>query len=143
MEKDKKGFNPKIITFLCNWCGYAGADLAGVSRFQYPPTIRIIRVMCSGRIQPSLILNAFNRGSDGVLVCGCHLGDCHYISGNEKAEEGIKITQKLLDFLRIEPERLRLEWVSAAEGAKFADVVKNFTEHLISIGPINIESESV
>ncbi len=143
MEKDKKGFNPKIITFLCNWCGYAGADLAGVSRFQYPPTIRIIRVMCSGRIQPSLILNAFNRGSDGVLVCGCHLGDCHYISGNEKAEEGIKITQKLLDFLRIEPERLRLEWISAAEGAKFADVVKNFTEHLISIGPINIESESV
>ncbi len=143
MEKDKKGFNPKIITFLCNWCGYAGADLAGVSRFQYPPTIRIIRVMCSGRIQPSLILNAFNRGSDGVLVCGCHLGDCHYISGNEKAEEGIKITQKLLDFLRIDPERLRLEWVSAAEGAKFADVVKNFTEHLISIGPINIESESV
>ncbi len=143
MEKDKKGFNPKIITFLCNWCSYAGADFAGVSRFNYPPTIRIIRVMCSGRIQPSLILNAFNRGSDGVLVCGCHLGDCHYISGNEKAEEGIKITQKLLDFLRIEPERLRLEWVSAAEGAKFADVVKNFTEHLISIGPINIESESV
>ena len=143
MEKDKKGFNPKIITFLCNWCGYAGADLAGVSRFQYPPTIRIIRVMCSGRIQPSLILNAFNRGSDGVLVCGCHLGDCHYISGNEKAEERIRITQKLLDFLRIEPERLRLEWVSSAEGAKFADVVKNFTEQLISIGPINIESESV
>lgn len=143
MEKDKKGFNPKIITFLCNWCGYAGADLAGVSRFQYPPTIRIIRVMCSGRIPPSLILNAFNRGSDGVLVCGCHLGDCHYISGNEKAEEQIRITQKLLDFLRIEPERLRLEWISAAEGAKFADVVKNFTEQLISIGPINIESESV
>jgi len=143
MEKDKKGFNPKIITFLCNWCSYAGADFAGVSRFNYPPTIRIIRVMCSGRIQPSLILNAFNRGSDGVLVCGCHLGDCHYISGNEKAEEGIKITQKLLNFLRIEPERLRLEWVSAAEGAKFADVVKNFTEQLISIGPINIESESV
>ena len=143
MEKDEKEFSPKIITFLCNWCGYAGADLAGVSRFQYPPTIRIIRVMCSGRIPPSLILNAFNRGSDGVLVCGCHLGDCHYISGNEKAEEQIRITQKLLDFLRIEPERLRLEWVSAAEGAKFADVVKNFTEQLISIGPINIESESV
>ncbi|MFX1314533.1 MAG: hydrogenase iron-sulfur subunit [Promethearchaeota archaeon] len=143
MEKDKKRFNPKIITFLCNWCGYAGADLAGVSRFQYPPTIRIIRIMCSGRIQPSLILNAFNRGSDGVLVCGCHLGDCHYISGNEKAEERIRITQKLLDFLRIEPERLRLEWVSSAEGARFAEIVKNFTEQLISIGPINIESESV
>jgi F420-non-reducing hydrogenase iron-sulfur subunit len=97
--------------------------------------------MCSGRIKPSLILNAFNRGSDGVLVCGCHIGDCHYISGNEKAEERIRQTQKLLEFLRIEPKRLRLEWVSAAEGAKFAEVVKNFTEQLISIGPINIASE--
>ena len=135
MEKDKKEFIPKIITFLCNWCGYAGADLAGVSRFQYPPSIRIIRVMCSGRIQPALILDALNRGSDGVLVCGCHIGDCHYISGNEKAEERIKKTKKLLVLLRIQPERLRLEWVSSAEGAKFADVVKNFTEQIISIGP--------
>jgi len=135
MEKNKKEFIPKIVTFLCNWCGYAGADLAGVSRFQYPPSIRIIRVMCSGRIQPALILNAFNHGSDGVLVCGCHIGDCHYISGNEKAEERIKKTKNLLELLRIETERLRLEWISSSEGAKFADVVKDFTEQLISLGP--------
>ena len=135
MEKNKKEFIPKIVTFLCNWCGYAGADLAGVSRFQYPTSIRIIRVMCSGRIQPALILDAFNRGSDGVLVCGCHIGDCHYISGNEKAEERIKKTKNLLDLLRIETERLRLEWISSSEGAKFADVIKDFTEQLISLGP--------
>ncbi len=135
MEKNKKEFIPKIVTFLCNWCGYAGADLAGVSRFQYPTSIRIIRVMCSGRIQPALILDAFNHGSDGVLVCGCHIGDCHYISGNEKAEERIKKTKNLLDLLRIETERLRLEWISSSEGAKFADVVKDFTEQLISLGP--------
>jgi len=135
MEKNKKEFIPKIVTFLCNWCGYAGADLAGVSRFQYPTSIRIIRVMCSGRIQPALILNVFNHGSDGVLVCGCHIGDCHYISGNEKAEERIKKTKNLLDLLRIETERLRLEWISSSEGAKFADVIKDFTEQLISLGP--------
>ena len=143
MDQNREEFIPKIITFLCNWCGYAGADLAGVSRFQYPPTIRIIRVMCSGRIEPSLILDAFNRGGDGVLVCGCHIGDCHYLSGNEKAEEQIKKTQKLLELLRIEPERLRLEWVSSAEGAKFADIVKGFTEQLISLGPFNIENKDV
>ena len=120
---------------MCNWCGYAGADLAGVSRFQYPTSIRIIRVMCSGRIQPALILDAFNRGSDGVLVCGCHIGDCHYISGNEIAEERIKKTKNLLELLRIETERLRLEWISSSEGAKFASIVKDFTEQLISLGP--------
>jgi len=120
---------------LCNWCGYAGADLAGVSRFQYPTSIRIIRVMCSGRIQPALILDAFNRGSDGVLVCGCHIGDCHYISGNEIAEERIKKTKNLLELLRIETERLRVEWISSSEGAKFASIVKDFTEQLISLGP--------
>jgi len=135
MEKNKKEFIPKIVTFLCNWCGYAGADLAGVSRFQYPPSIRIIRVMCSGRIQPALILDAFNHGSDGVLVCGCHIGDCHYISGNETAEERVKRTKRMLELLRIETKRLRLEWISASEGAKFADVVKDFTEQLISLGP--------
>ncbi len=140
MEKNKKEFIPKIVTFLCNWCGYAGADLAGVSRFQYSPSIRIIRLMCTGRIHPALILEAFKRGSDGVLVCGCHIGDCHYMSGNEKAEERVKKTKKLLELLRIEAERLRLEWVSAAEGAKFAKVVKDFTDQVISLGPINIES---
>ena len=135
MDKEEKDFSPKIVAFLCNWCGYAGADLAGVSRFQYPPTIRIIRVMCSGRIQPPLILDAFNHGSDGVLVCGCHLGDCHYLSGNEKAKERVEKTKKILDLLNIEDERLRLEWISSAEGAKFAIVIKEFTEQIISLGP--------
>ncbi|MFX1297015.1 MAG: hydrogenase iron-sulfur subunit [Promethearchaeota archaeon] len=136
---NKEEFSPKIVTFLCNWCGYGAADLAGVSRFQYPPTIRIIRVMCSGRIQPFLILDAFRKGSDGVLVCGCHIGDCHYISGNEKAEERIKKTKKILNLLGIEPERLRLEWTSSAEGAKFADVVRDFSEQLSSLGSYKIK----
>ncbi len=139
-KKVKKEFTPKIITFLCNWCGYAGADLAGVSRFQYPPSIRVIRVMCSGRVSPALILDAFNRGSDGVLVCGCHIGDCHYMSGNENAEERVTKTKQILELLQIEAERLRLEWISSAEGAKFADVVKDFTEQLISLGPIKLKN---
>ena len=139
-KKVKKEFIPKIITFLCNWCGYAGADLAGVSRFQYPPSIRVIRVMCSGRVSPALILDAFNRGSDGVLVCGCHIGDCHYMSGNENAEERVTKTKQILELLQIEAERLRLEWISSAEGEKFADVVKDFTEQLISLGPIKLKN---
>lgn len=135
---NKEEFSPKIVTFLCNWCGYAAADLAGVSRFQYPPNIRIIRMMCSGRVQPVLILDAFRKGSDGVLVCGCHIGDCHYISGNERAEERIETTKKLLNLLGIEHERLRLEWASAAEGAKFANIVKEFTDQLTALGPFQI-----
>ena len=140
MNKNNKEFSPKILGFLCNWCGYAGADLAGVSRFQYPPNVRIIRVMCSGRIHPALILDAFNHGSDGVLVCGCHIGDCHYISGNEMAEKRVEKTKQLLELLNIEPERLRLEWVSSAEGAKFADIVKNFTDQLISLGAFKLKN---
>jgi len=140
MKNMKKEFTPKIVTFLCNWCGYAGADLAGVSRFQYPPSIRVIRVMCSGRVSPALILDAFNHGSDGVLICGCHIGDCHYSSGNENAEERVKKTKKILELLQIESERLRLEWISSAEGAKFADLVKDFTKRLISLGPFKIET---
>ena len=136
MNEKNTGFVPKIVTFLCNWCGYAGADFAEVSRFQYPPSIRTIRVMCSGRVQPALILDAFNRGSDGVLVCGCHIGDCHYIDGNERAEERVKNTKKLLGLLGIEEERLRLEWVSASEGAKFAEVVEDFTNQVIKLGPL-------
>ncbi|MHA1229441.1 MAG: hydrogenase iron-sulfur subunit [Candidatus Helarchaeota archaeon] len=131
----KDEFKPKIVAFLCNWCGYAGADLAGVSRFQYPPTIRVIRVMCSGRIQPSFILQSFKNGADGVLVCGCHIGDCHYISGNEYAEKRFKKTQRILHILGINPKRVRLEWVSAAEGLKFATLVKEFTEQIRELGP--------
>jgi F420-non-reducing hydrogenase iron-sulfur subunit len=130
------GFEPKIIGFLCNWCSYAGADLAGVSRIQYPPNIRIIRVMCSGRIDPAFILEAFKDGADGVLVAGCHLpSDCHYISGNFKALRRITLMKKVLKEFGIEPERLRLEWVSASEGDRFANVVKDMVAEIKRLGP--------
>jgi len=128
---------PYIVGFLCNWCGYAGADLAGVSRFQYPPSIRIIRVMCSGRVDPVFILRAFENGAAGVLVCGCHINDCHYISGNLEAEKRIVKTKNLLKIIGINPDRLRLEWISAAEGAKFATLVKEFTQLIEKLGPLN------
>jgi len=128
-------FEPKIVGFLCNWCGYAGADLAGTSRLSYPTNIRIIRVMCSGRVEPAFILNAFENGADGVLVAGCHPGDCHYRSGNQHAEKRIEKTKRLLDLLGIGSDRLRLEWISAAEGEKFASVIKDFTEKLRGKGP--------
>ena len=133
---DKDGFEPKIIGFLCNWCAYAGADLAGISRIQYPPNIRIIRVMCSGRIDPAFVLEAFKDGADGVLVAGCHVpSDCHYISGNFKALRRITLLKKALKEFGIEPERLRLEWISASEGDKFAAVVCDMVEELKNLGP--------
>lgn len=133
---EKGEFEPKIISFLCNWCAYAGADLAGVSRIQYPPNIRIVRVMCSGRIDPAFILEALKDGADGVLVAGCHLpSDCHYISGNFKALRRIKLLKKVLKQFGIEPERVRLEWVSASEGDKFAAVVKDMVEEIKKLGP--------
>jgi len=133
---DKEEFEPKIIGFLCNWCAYAGADLAGVSRIQYPPNIRIIRVMCSGRVDPSFILEALKDGADGVLVAGCHLpSDCHYISGNFKALRRIKLLKNVLEQFGIEPERVRLEWISASEGNKFATVVKDMVEQIKKLGP--------
>jgi len=129
-------FEPKIVGFLCNWCAYAGADLAGVSRIQYPPNIRIVRVMCSGRVHPVFILEAFRSGADGVLVAGCHLpSDCHYISGNFKAHRRVMMLKKLLPQFGIEPERLRIEWVSASEGDRFATVVKDMTEEIKKLGP--------
>ncbi len=133
---EKEEFEPKIIGFLCNWCAYAGADLAGVSRIQYPPNIRIVRVMCSGRVDPSFILEALKDGADGVLVAGCHLpSDCHYISGNFKALRRIKLLKRVLEQFGIEPERVRLEWISASEGDKFAAVVKDMVEQLKKLGP--------
>jgi F420-non-reducing hydrogenase iron-sulfur subunit len=133
---DKDGFEPKIIGFLCNWCSYAGADLAGVSRIQYPPNIRIIRVMCSGRIDPAFVFEAFKDGADGVLVAGCHLpSDCHYISGNFKALRRITLLKNALKAFGIEPERLRLEWISASEGDKFATVVRDMVEEIKNLGP--------
>ncbi len=136
-----KKAKPKILAFLCNWCGYAGADLAGVSRMQYASNIRVIRVMCSGRIHPKFIYQAFIRGMDGVLVVGCHLEDCHYISGIQETIKTIPATQKKLEKMGIDPERLRLEYVSAAEGAKFAEVVNSFTSLVAQLGSLELKEE--
>ncbi len=131
----KEGYEPKIVGFLCNWCTYAGADLAGVSRLQYPPNLRVIRVMCSGAVDPEFILDAFRQGADGVFIGGCHPGDCHYICGNYKTRRRVLMLKQMLPQMGIEPERLRLEWVSAAEGTRFAEVVTEFTEELKQMGP--------
>jgi F420-non-reducing hydrogenase iron-sulfur subunit len=128
-------FEPLIIGFCCNWCSYAGADLAGVSRLQYPTSLRIIRVMCSGMVHPNLVIDALTKGADGVLICGCHIGDCHYQSGNEKAQSRAEAINLMLEDFGIEPERFRLEWVSAAEGPRFAQVVSEFTEQVRMLGP--------
>ena len=138
------GFEPRIIAFLCNWCSYAGADLAGVSRIQYPPNIRIIRVMCSGRIEPAFVLEAFKNGADGVLIAGCHLpSDCHYVSGNFKAMRRINLLRRVLKGFGIEAERLRLEWISASEGDKFAVVVRSMVEDLKKLGPSPVNLKEV
>jgi F420-non-reducing hydrogenase iron-sulfur subunit len=129
-------FEPKIVGFLCNWCSYAGADLAGISRMQYPTNVRVIRVMCSGRVDPGFILEAFKNGADAVLVAGCHLpSDCHYIAGNFKANRRIALLRKVLTEFGIEPERLRLEWISASEGDQFAKTIKELTEQIRKLGP--------
>jgi F420-non-reducing hydrogenase iron-sulfur subunit len=126
---------PRVVGFLCNWCSYAGADLAGTSRMQYPPNIRIIRVPCSGRVDPLLVIKAFERGADGVLVSGCHPGDCHYTQGNYYARRRLAILRDLLEFLGIERDRFRIEWVSAAEGQRFAQIVADFVKKLKELGP--------
>ena len=128
-------FQPLIIALCCNWCSYAGADLAGVSRIQYPPSIRVIRVMCSGMIHPSLVIEALTKGADGVLMCGCHIGDCHYQDGNVRAERRAEAIRVMLADFGIEEGRFRLEWVSAAEGPRFAEVVRSFTEQVQNLGP--------
>ena len=132
-------FKPTIVAFLCNWCSYAGADLAGLSRFQYPPSIRIIRVMCSGRVDPVFVLKCFEEGADGVFVGGCHIGDCHYISGNLQTQERMENLSKVLSMVGIGSDRFRLEWVSAGEGQKFQQVVMEFTEKIKKLGPSPIE----
>ncbi len=126
---------PKILAFCCNWCSYAGADLAGVSRFQYPPNIRIIRVMCSGRVEPAFILKAFKSGIDGILVTGCHIGDCHYISGNEYTRKRMEHVKDLIKKIGLHPDRFRLQWISASEGKQFAELVREFTERIKKLGP--------
>ncbi|MBD3172004.1 hydrogenase iron-sulfur subunit [Candidatus Bathyarchaeota archaeon] len=132
-------FEPKIVGYLCNWCSYAGADLSGVSRIQYPPNIRIIRVMCSGRVEPSMPLNLLINGADGVMVTGCHIGDCHYITGNLHAKRKFTLLRKLVEKTGMSPERVMLEWVSASEGQKFANLVKDFTEKIKNLGPNPVE----
>jgi F420-non-reducing hydrogenase iron-sulfur subunit len=128
-------FDPLIIGLCCNWCSYAGADLAGVSRIQYPPSIRVIRVMCSGMVHPRLVIEALTKGADGVLMCGCHPGDCHYQEGNLRAEKRAEAIRLMLADFGLEEERFRLEWVSAAEGPRFAQVVREFTEQVRRLGP--------
>ncbi len=130
-----KSWQPKIVAFLCNWCSYAGADLAGVSRIQYPPNIRIIRVPCSGRINPMFILKALQHGADGVLVSGCHPGDCHYISGNLVARRKFALLKEFLEYMGVEPGRVSFSWVSAAEGEKFSKVVTEVVENVKALGP--------
>jgi F420-non-reducing hydrogenase iron-sulfur subunit len=132
---DDNGFEPLIIGFLCNWCSYAGADLAGVSRLQYPPNVRVVRVMCSARVSPIYILKALTGGLDGVLVGGCHPGECHYMKGNYFARRRMLLAKQLLEHVGIEPERLHLEWISASEGPKFAETIQNFTEEIKKLGP--------
>ena len=134
MKKDD--FEPNIVAFLCNWCSYAGADLAGTSRIQYPPNVRIIRVMCSGRVNPMFVVNALQQGADGVLIGGCHPGDCHYVQGNYFARRRMAVLKKLLEYLGIDERRVRMTWVSAAEGKKFADVIKEVTEDVRKLGPM-------
>jgi len=131
------GFEPKILVFCCNWCSYAGADLAGTSRLKIKPQFRIIRTMCSGRIDPSHILYAFNKGADGVMVAGCHPGDCHYNSGNYKARRRITLLKNMLLQLGIEPERLKLEWISASEAPKFQSTVNEFIDEVTKLGPLH------
>ena len=135
-KKQDTEFKPNIVCFCCNWCSYAGADLAGVSRFQYPASIRIIRVMCSGRVEPAFILKSFKDNIDGVLVTGCHIGDCHYISGNEFTKDRFERLTIILKFLGLK-DRFRLEWISASEGKKFAELITTFTNQIKKLGPLN------
>ncbi len=134
-EKKEETYEPLIIGFCCNWCSYAAADLAGVSRTQYPPNIRVIRVMCSGMVHPNLVMDALTKGADGVLICGCHPGDCHYREGNLTAEKRAGAIDLMLEDFGLEPERFRLEWISASEGKKFAQVVTDMVEELRKLGP--------
>ena len=129
-------FEPEIAAFLCTWCSYAGADQAGTSRIQYSPNVTIFRVMCSGRIEPAFVLKALREGADGVLICGCHPGDCHYQEGNHRALGRYHMLKGMLGQFGVEPERVQLEWISASEGGKFAALADRFTEEIRALGPL-------
>jgi F420-non-reducing hydrogenase iron-sulfur subunit len=135
-------FEPTILGILCNWCSYTGADLAGTARMKYPANLRSVRVMCSGRVDPGFIFDALAHGADGVLICGCHPGDCHYVEGNYKCMRRIPLTQRLLKEMGVDPQRLRLEWVSASEGARFQQIVTEFTEQIRALGPLKLKERN-
>ncbi len=132
---------PKIVVFCCNWCSYAGADLAGISRMKIKPYFRVIRTMCSGRIEPTFIFQAFARGADGVMIAGCHPGDCHYNSGNYKAMRRVMLLRNMLPQFGVEPERLKLEWISASEASKFRSTVNGFIDEVTDLGPFTLNKK--
>jgi len=138
---EEPAYEPKIVAFCCNWCSYAGADLAGTTRLQYPPNVRIIRVMCSGRVDPAFVLKAFELGADGVIVAGCHPADCHYINGNEKTAMRGDFLETFLEDAGIESQRFKVEWIAGSEGSKFATVIKKMVAELEKLGPIAKEAE--
>jgi coenzyme F420-reducing hydrogenase delta subunit len=129
-------FEPNIVAFLCNWCSYAGADLTGTTRTHYPPTVKVIRVMCTGRVNPLFVAQALQKGADGVLISGCHPGECHYMKGNFLARRRFMIMKNLLEFMGIDPRRIRMSWVSASEGKKFAEVITEITRDIAELGPL-------
>ncbi|RLG71381.1 MAG: methyl-viologen-reducing hydrogenase subunit delta [Methanobacteriota archaeon] len=134
MTKEKE-FKPKILVFCCNWCSYAAADLAGVSRLQMPPDFRVVRVMCSARVRPEYVIKAIARGVDGVMILGCHIGDCHYISGNHRTKKRFAVITKLLEHIGVNPKRVLVDWVSAAEGHRYQELVTNFVKTIKELGP--------
>ncbi|NPV59256.1 MAG: hydrogenase iron-sulfur subunit [Actinobacteria bacterium] len=134
---ENSDFEPNIVAFLCNWCSYAGADLAGTSRIQYPSNVRVIRVMCSGRVNPLFVMNALQQGADGVLISGCHPGDCHYMQGNYYARRRFNLMRNFLEYLGVEPQRVRMSWVSASEGAKWKEVIEEVVNGVKEVGPMD------
>jgi len=137
--QDAQSFEPRIVAFFCNWCTYTASDLAGTARMRYAPNVRVIRLMCSGRVDPQFVLAALRQGADGVLVGGCHPGDCHYQEGNYKCRRRFELLRRLASQMGIEPERLRLEWISASEGEKLRDVVNDMVQQVRALGPLNLE----
>ena len=129
-------FEPNIVAFLCNWCSYAGADLTGTTRTHYPPNVKVIRVMCTGRVNPLFVVQALRQGADGVLISGCHPGECHYLKGNYLARRRFLLMRNLLEFIGVNPQRIRMSWVSASEGKKFADVITEVTQEIKKLGPL-------
>jgi F420-non-reducing hydrogenase iron-sulfur subunit len=139
----KTAWEPLIVAFLCHWCSYAGADLAGSSRLACPPNVRVVRVPCSGRVNPLFIMSCFKKGFDGVLVAGCHPGDCHYVKGNYYARRRMPLAQELLEYMGVEPGRVRFDWVSAAESGRFAQVVQSLTEQVRALGPFAVNKSHI